>query len=336
MALARLFILIGMLCAASAAPTQPYRQTTSIRLGTPDRWDYAVFDPTNSRLYVAHGDRLDVLDGRDIRLIGSVAPIPGGTHGTAIVHSAGEGFTDDGRNGTAVAFDLKTLKITHTLPAGPDADAIALDPRSGHVFVMEGDPGTITVIDPKANRAIATIQAGEELEYAVPGDGTLYVAGKEKRDVLAIDTRTNRIEARWAAPDCESPHGIAFDPQGRRLFLGCRNAKLFVMDASDGRVVASVPIGRGSDAVAYDPSHRRVFSSNGIDGTVTILQQRDADHYVPLDALATKVRGRTMAVDPHSGRLFVVAADTSPPASPDARPLPQPGTLAVLVYDPVP
>lgn len=329
-----MLVLAALAGSPVAAASPDYRLSQTITLGAPDRWDYAVFDSVDSRLYVAHGDRLSVVAGRTGEIVGTVEGIAGGTHGTAISHATGQGFTDDGRAGTAVAFDLATLKITHSIKADDDADAIALDPRTGHVFVVEGDPGALTVIDPKTDKPIATIKAGEKMEYAVAGDGIVYAAGEANSDLIRVDTRTNRVTAHWPTPDCKSPHGLAFDPTRKRLFMGCANATMMVVDAVNGRVVAELPIGRGNDATAYDPSHRRVFSSNGIDGTVSVYQQVSANIYRPLAAIQTRISGRTMAVDPHSGRLFVVAAETDPAATPGGRPKPRPGTLSVLVFDP--
>jgi DNA-binding beta-propeller fold protein YncE len=310
--------------------------TASIPLGSPDRWDYVVFDGNTHRVYVAHGDRVTVVDAATRKIVGEVEGIPGGTHGVAISAATGQGFTDDGKNGKAIAFDLKTLMVTHDIPADVDADAIAFDRMTGRVFVIEGDPGAITVIDPKSDSAVATIKAGEKMEYGVSDDrATIYVAGEERGDLLKIDARTNNVVAQWPAAGCTSPHGLAIDKVGRRLFMGCTNSVMMVMSADDGRVVATLPIGKGNDAVAYDPTRKRVFSSNGIDGTISVYQQSNPDTYAPLEPLATAVSGRTMAVDPTSGRLFVVAADTYPSTTPGARPHVRPGTLKLLVADPI-
>jgi len=334
----RLAIGIAALALATPALAAPaYTLTKSTPLGLPDRWDYAVFDAPTQRVYIAHSDKLAVLDASSGVLVGEVEDIPGGTHGTGISSATGQGFTDDGENGVAVVFDLATLKITKHIPADKDADAIAADPATGDIFVIEGDPATISVIDPRTDAVAATIRVGETMEYAVAdGRGALYVAGVEKSDLLKINTRTHAVVARWPTPDCARPHGLALDKAGRRLFMGCVNSKLIVVDADEGRVVAELPIGRGSDAVAYDPIRKRVFSSNGVDGTLSIYQQTSPDAYQPLDTIKTLVSGRTMTVDPASGRLFIVAADTDANPKPGGRPRPRPGTTRVLVFDPAP
>ena len=335
-----LSVLAAALSAISAAPARAgpaYTLSGSTPLGEPARWDYVVFDRDTGRVYVAHADKVAVIDAKSGNLVGQVEGIAGGTHGSAISAVTGQGFTDDGRNGLAVVYDLNTLKITKKIPADKDADAIALDRASGHVFVIEGDPGSITVIDPKIDDAVASIRVGEKMEYAAgDGQGAVYVAGVEKRDLLKIDTRTNAVVARWPTPDCAGPHGLALDTEHHRAFMGCVNSMMIVMDTTSGAVVAKLPIGRGNDAVAYDSKRKRVFSANGLDGTISVYQQATPDGYEALDTIATTVSGRTMDVDPDTGRLFVVAADVDPPATPGGRPRPKPGTLRLMMLDPVP
>ncbi len=334
---ARLAVVVGCLVLATPALAAPaYTLTKSTPLGAPDRWDYVVFDAPTARVYIAHSDRLAVLDAASGALVGQVLGIAGGTHGIGISPANGQGFTDDGKAGVGVAFDLKTLQIIKQIPANADADAIAVDSASGHIFVVEGDPTTITVIDPRTDGVVTTIQVGEKMEYATSDErGFVYVAGVEKRDLVKIDARTNTVVARWPTPDCASPHGLAIDRVGRRLFMGCVNSKMMVVDADSGHPVTELPIGRGSDAIAYDPVRRRVFSPNGVDGTLTVFQQTSPDAYEALDTIPTLVSGRTMAVDPQSGRLFIVAADTDPNPTPGGRPRPRPGTTRVLMLDPV-
>jgi YVTN family beta-propeller protein len=276
-----------------------------------------------------------VIDPVKAALVGEVQGITGGTHGSAVSLSTRQGFTDDGKNAKAVAFDLRTLKVTHEIPVDVDADAIALDPVTGHVFVMEGDPAAISVIDPKTDARIATIKTGEKLEYGVAdGHGSIFVAGNSGGDVLKVDAPTNRIAARWPTPGCTSPHGIAVDSRAHRVFMGCINNVMMVVDTNSGRIVAKLPIGRGSDAVAFDSVRRRVFSSNGRDGTITAYQEVTPDKYVALPSIPTTVSARTMDVDPKTGRLFVAGADTNPPATPDGRPTVRPGTLRLMIFEP--
>jgi len=330
-------LLVGWCVFTLPAHAKPaYHLVATIALGEPDRWDYVVPDSAHHRVYVAHSDRLTVLDTATNMLVANIQGIAGGTHGTGISAATGQGFTDDGHNGTAIAFDLKTLKIVKSIPANEDADAITVDPATGHIFVVEGDPGTITDVDPKSDTAVATINVGEKLEYAVAdGTGAVFVAGNEKGDVIKIDAIANRVVAQWPVSGCTSPHGLAYDPASQRLFMGCTNGVMMVVDASNGRVVTSLPIGKGSDAVAFDAKRKRVFSSNGKDGTISIYQQIAPDRYELLETVQTALSGRTMGVDEATGHLFVAAADTEPNPTPGGRPHVLPGTLKLLVFAPV-
>lgn len=313
--------------AAWAAPA--YHAAGAIALGAPDHWDYVVADPATGRVYVAHGDRVSVVDGRAGRVVGAVAGIPGGTHGTGIVGDLG--ITDDGEAGEAVVFDTRTLAVLRRIPAGADADGIAIDPASGHALVADGDPGTVSIVDPRAGRRVASVAVGETVEYLAVAEGRAFVAGKAKGDVVVIDPAKASVVAHWAMPDCTRPHGLAVDPVGHRVFVGCVNTKLVVLDSRDGRVVTTLPIGPGSDSIAWDPVRCRVFSANGGDGTVTVIQQETPDRYRALDSIPTKPGGRNMAVDPKTGRLFVAAGTVVAGATPRRV---EPGSLALLMFDP--
>ena len=337
-----LALVIGFSGVAASAQTAPaYHVTKTVALGAPDRWDYLVYDAPSHRLYVSHGDRVTVLDGQDGKVLGNVEGMPGGSHGIGIVSAVGKGYTDDGKAGEAVAFDLKTLKTGKRIKAEDDADGIAFDPTSGHIFVVDGDSKVLTVIDPKTDTAIATINAGGGLEYAVSGNnGKLYVDGAEKKEIVRIDTATNKVDAHWPIPGCTSPHGLAIDTKAQRLFASCVNSVLTVVNAQSGAVVATLPIGKGTDGAAFDPVRKLVFSSN-FDGTVSVIHEVSPDKYQALDSIKTQVTGKNMTIDPASGRLYVAAADIDPNApvamganGRPGRPKPLPGSLKILFLDP--
>jgi YVTN family beta-propeller protein len=340
--LTRLFALAGAvaltaaLCASAAAqPTPSYKLARSVLLGAPNRWDYLTFDAPSHRLYVAHGEVVSVLDARDGKIIGRVAGTPGGSHGIVITPDGAKGYTDDGMAGAAVVFDPASLKVMKRIPTAPDADGIAFDHASGHVFVIDGDSAKVSVIDPKTDKVIATIDGGGKLEFAVADDaGHLYVNGQARHEIVAIDTRTNKVEAHWPMSDCVSPHGLAIDRKARRLFSTCANSLLTVVNADTGKVVATTPIGRGSDGAAFDPHRKLVFSPNGVDGTLSVIRQVTADRYVLAATIPTAVSGRTMAIDPATGRLYIAAADAEPSPTPGGRPRPRPDTLRVIFLDP--
>lgn len=319
--------------AAEATPT--YHIAKTVLLGAPDHWDLISFDAASQRVFVAHGDRVTVIDGHDGTIVGNVEGIPGGTQGVAVGN--GHGYTDDGEAGELIEFDLKTLKTGRHFKAEPDADAVSVDPASGHVFVVDAEPGHVTVVDPAKGKVVATIDGGGSLEQAVlGGNGKIYVNGEEKHEILRIDIASNKIDARWPMPGCEEPKGIAMDTATHRLFSSCSNGVMTVVNAETGAVVATLPIGRGSDGAAFDPKRKLVLIPNGKDGTMSIIREDGADHFVAAGLTATARTGRTISIDPASGRLYIAAADIDPkaPVVPGKRPTLIPGSLKLLFLDP--
>ncbi len=323
-----------------AAETAPkYKVTATVNLGSPDRWDYVVFDAKTKRVYVAHGAQVSVVDARKAMLVGTIGGVDGGSHGTGISAATGTGYIDDGKAGVAVPFNLATLNPGKPIPTAPDADGIVFDPASRHILEINGDSGSISVIDPASNSVIATIAVGAGLEAGVAdGHGNLFVDGAEKHEVLRIDTATNTVEAHWAMPGCERPHGIAMDSAARRIFATCSNKVMVVMDADTGRNLAVLPIGSYSDGAAFDPVRKLAFSSNG-EGTLSVIKEEDADTFVALPPVQTVPSARTMDIDPKTGRIFLAAADIAkidPPAAPGGRPHVTyvPGSLKLIFLDP--
>ncbi len=326
--------------AYAAKQTAPaYQLTKAIALGGGERWDFVVFDPSGKRVYVAHGDHVTVVDEPKGKVIGQIGTFLGGTHGIAISIATNQGYTDDGKAGTAIAFSLASLKPLKTILAAPDADAIIYEPVTRNIYVINGDSGSITVIDPKTNTPITNINVGAGLEPGVAdGKGTLFINGVEKHEIVKIDAKTNRIQAHWVMPACKKPHGLAIDTETRRLFATCANNLLVVVDADNGANIATVPIGSFSDGAAFDPKRKLIFSSNG-DGTLSVIREKDAQTFASVETIKTVRTARTMAIDPKTGRLFLVAADiakSEPPASPGGRPRVTfvPNSLKLLYFDP--
>lgn len=310
----RFKLLLPILCSIPvtvgiAQESSLYSITRAVPIGAPDHWDLLTYDAGSDRVYIAHGDRVTVVDGQSGQLIGNVEGYAGGTHGVAIVPGTGRGYTDDGRAGTAGSFDIKALKSLKTIKAEDDADAIVVDPSSGHVFVVDSDPGHVTVIDPKTDTVITTIDAGGKLEIgAADGKGKVYVNGEAKKEIVRIDAGTNRIDARWPILSCDSPHGLAIDAASRRVFSSCENNIMVVLDADNGKQITELPIGSHTDGAAFDPSTQRAFSSNG-DGTLSVIAERSPNSFVSLGNVPTMRGARTMTVNPRSGRVYLVAAD---------------------------
>ena len=222
------------------------------------------------------------MDGLDGAVIGTVEGMPGGTHGVAISHATGKGYTDDGKAGVAVEFDLQTLKVVKRIKAERDADGVVFDPTSGHIFVIDGDSGKLTVIDPKTDEVVATIDGGGGLEFGDSGNnGKFYVDGAEKNEIMRVDTAKNVADAHWPMPTCVRPHGLAIDRVHHRLFATCANKVMVVMNADNGTVITTLPIGEGTDFAAFDPERSLAFSSNR-DGTLSVIVEMSPDNFVVL------------------------------------------------------
>jgi len=342
MTLARVFaaaMLVSSFVASAYAadPVPTYKRVHEVPLGAPDRWDYVVFDAASGRVYVAHSDRLTVVNGTTGELIGTVEGMPGGTHGVAFAE--GKGYTDDGKAGVAVVFDPKTLKVLKTIKAEPDADGIVFDPVSGHILVIDGDSGKVTVIDPKTDTVVATVDGGGGLEFGVSGNnGKFYLDGAEKGELVRIDTHTNKADAHWPLPGCLKPHGLAIDRQTHRLFASCANKVMAIADADSGAVLAMLPIGEGTDFAEFDPARRWALSSNR-DGSLSVIAEQGPNVFKALASVPTAWGARTMAIDPKTGRVFLVTADyTVDDKAVDARHryAVKPGSAKLLMLDPQP
>ena len=329
-------VLTALLSAALPALAQDaapaYRLTQTVPLGAPDRWDYLLFDQGSHRLFIAHGGEVTVVDGPSGQIVGRVGGL-NGAHGVALAPGLGRGYASN--NGQATAFDLTSLTRLADIPADSGADAIVTDTATNRVFVMNGKAQNLTAIDPRSNAVLGSLALGGKPEFnAVDGQGSLFVNIEDKSEVVRIDTASLKVSARWSIPQCEEPHGLAIDAQTRRLFVGCINTTLLVLDADSGRVIATLPIGKGSDAIVFDTQRKLVFSSNG-DGTVSGFAETGADSFKALPPITSAPGARTMAVDADSGRLFLITADIDDKAeSQGQRRKFVPGTVKLLVLDP--
>ena len=235
-------------------------------------------------------------------------------------------------------FDLKSLKELGRPKVGDNPDAIVFDPASGRVFTMNGRSQDATAIDAATGRVVGTIPLGGKPEFVVSdGKGELFVNLEDKSEMLALDSKKMTVLHRWPLASGEEPSGLAFDAAHRRLFSVCSNEKMVILDANDGHVVATEAIGRGPDACAFDPKTRLAFSSNGQDGTLTVIHEDTPDRYSVVATVGTQVGARTMALDPKTGRIFLATAEFLPPPAGTAtrrRRAMVPGSFTVLVVGP--
>jgi YVTN family beta-propeller protein len=341
------FMAITVTAAAGAAATQPYHLAQKYVLGGDGGWDYLTFDPVGKRLFVSRATRVQVIDPYKGVL---VTEIPGtqGVHGIALAQDLGKGFTSNGQANTVTVFDLKSLAVTATIAvSGQNPDAIVYESASQRVLTFDGRSDNSTVIDAKTNSSIATLSLGGRPEFAAAdGAGMVYDNLEDMSELVAIDARKPAVVATWPLAPCQNPSGMAMDRANRRLFIGCRNQMMAVVDADNGKVITTLPIGKGSDAIGFDPGTDLAFSSNG-DGTLTVVHEDSPSRFSVVDNAQTQQYARTLAVDTTDHDVYLVTAQMmpapspSPVASPESgspppfagfpRRMPVPGTFTLLV-----
>ena len=338
-ALPQVALLVAIAFAQSAHATALERSDRWV-IGGAGGWDLLTVDAPTHRLFVTRSDRVLVLDGKSGRTVG-IIPGTEGVHGVALAPRLGKGYTSNGRADSVTEFDLETLAVLRTLPiTGHNPDTIVFDDASGHLFTFNGKSHDATVLDPVSGKALATITLDGKPEFAVSdGHGRIYVNDEDHARLNVIDVRRNAVVATWKLDNCEEPSGLALDPDHGRLFSVCSNGEMAITDAKTGRHVASVPIGKGPDAVAFDASRQEIFSPNGQDGTVTVVKQSDADHYSVAATVETQKSARTATLDPATHRLYLAAAEfeaAQPNAvgQPPKRPAVKDGTFSILVFAP--
>jgi YVTN family beta-propeller protein len=306
--------------------------------GGGEYFDYITFDATARRVYLSHGTEVKVLDPDSCAVVGNITGLKR-DHGVAVVPELGRGFISDGDAGQVVIFDLNTLKPIGRAKADNDADSIIYDPASKRIFVFNGEPNSATVVDPAKGTVVATLPLGGAPEQAVAdGKGMIYDNLEDKNEVIAIDTRTLKIAARWPVAPAGQPVSMAMDRQHRRLFIGGRNARLLVvMDADSGKIIGKpFPIGARVDANVYDPETGLVASSTG-EGTIHIFHEDSPDKFSVVETVKTEFGAKTMALDPKTHNLLVDTSDFDPPAvataeQPNPRRRAKPGTFHLLRY----
>ncbi len=297
--------LAGTLLAQAQKPSD-YKVSRRITLGGEGGWDYLTFDGETRRLYIARATRVTVIDVDSGKQVGEI-PNTNGVHGVALVHKLGRGITTNGRDDSATLFDLKTLAPIGTVKTGGKPDGILFDKFSGLVLTFNGKSNDSTLIDPEKAAAVGTIALPGRPEAGVSdGKGKVFVNLEDKNQIAVIDVATRKVLATWPLTGCEEPTGLAMDRANRRLFSGCHNGTLVVVDADSGKNVQKLAIGNGVDAAAYDKKAGLVFTSNG-EGNISVIRQEGPDKYSSLANVVTQKGAKTMALDSDKHVVYSVA-----------------------------
>jgi DNA-binding beta-propeller fold protein YncE len=298
-------------------------------------FDYVYIDSAARRVYLSHGTQVDVIDADSGKVVGTIADTPG-VHGVAIASEFKHGFTSNGRENKVSMFDPATLALIKKIDVGKGPDGIYYDPASKRVFTNNHGSHDITAIDANSGEVVGTVKLNGDGEQAViGGDGLVYVNSEDTAEVVAFDPKSLEVKNRFPIGVAKTPTGLAYDPKSKRLFIGTREEpKMVVMDATNGKVIGSFPIGKGVDYAAFDPQSKLVFFSCG-EGTLSIYHEKSADEYEDAGAVKTQPSAKTMAFDPKTKKIFLSAAEITetPAADPTQRPRRsiKPGSFVVLV-----
>lgn len=330
------FIIISTAAIALGA-TPNYHVVNRIHIGGQARWDYSTVDRANHRLYVSHGTQTEVIDTETEQKIATIEGT-NGVHGIAIANNLGKGYISDGTDNQVTIFDLKTLKVVGTAPTGENPDSIIYEPVSNRVFTFNGRSDDATAIDARTGAVVAkSIPLGGKPEFSqIDGKGHIWVNNEDTAEIIELDAQKASVAKRYSIAPCEEPTGMVRDPETGTLYSVCSNKLMIVSDPAAGKVLATVPIGAGSDGVVLDNGY--LFSANGADGTITMIGQTSPGHYEAIATIPSARSARTISADPVAHKLYLPAAQTSPPGAAFggavARPRMIPDSFEILIVAP--
>jgi YVTN family beta-propeller protein len=308
-----------LLAAGAVAAAGPgYHTVATYKLGGDGGWDYLTVDAAARRLYISRATHVMVVDADSGKSVGDIADTPG-VHGIALAPELGRGFVSNGREGTVSIFDPKTLATSSKVKVGDNPDAILYDSATKRVFAFNGRSQDATALDAAKGTVLGTIKLGGKPEFAASdGKGEIFVNIEDKSELLAIDPNKLEVKTRWPLAPCTEPSGLALDRKNRRLFVGCDNKMMAVVNADNGKVITTLPIGEGVDATWFDDETNLAFASCG-EGVLTVVREESPDKFSVAENVPTQQGARTMALDSKTHNVWVVTVKFGPPpaAAPD-------------------
>jgi YVTN family beta-propeller protein len=327
-------VVLSLLAVDTCRAADPgYKVVKRFNVGGEGGWDYLTMDSVARRLYITRFNRVMAMEADNGKVVDEIAGTTG-VHGVALVPQSNHGYTSNGGDGSVTVFDLKTLKEIAKIKVGARPDAILYDPASERVFTFNAGSKDATAIDVKTEKVAGTVKLEGKPESAVADEkGMVFVNIEDKNQVVAFDSRDLSVKNHWNLEGCDEPTGMAMDRANRRLFITCHNDKMAILDADSGKIIATVPIGRGTDACTFDPETKLAFSSNG-DGTLTVVEEESPDKFTVVANVKTEPGARTMALDSKTHSIYLCTAKQKPPAPGQGqrgRRAYEPGSFVVLV-----
>ncbi|HEY6372978.1 MAG TPA: YncE family protein [Candidatus Sulfotelmatobacter sp.] len=320
-------ISVSLAAVALAAAGTGYHVIATYKVGGEGGWDYLTTDSDARRIYISRGTHVMVLDADSGKIAGDIADTPG-VHGIALAPELEKGFTSNGREGTVSIFDMKSLATNSKVKVGDNPDAILYDPATKRVFTFNGRSQDSTAIDAASGKVLGTIKLDGKPEFAASdAKGEIFVNIEDKSELVAIDPNKLEVKAKWPLAPCTEPSGLSIDRKNRRLYVGCDNKMMAVVDAASGKVLATPAIGDGVDATAFDADTGLAFASCGGDGVLTVVKEESPGKFTA-ENVPTQKGARTLALDSKTHNVFVVTAQFGPrPAATADNPRPRPPML---------
>jgi len=322
--------IIALLGIASFCHSQShdYKIVKTYHIASPGGWDYIAVN--DDKLYVSHGTQVNILNKETGDSISNI-PNTTGVHGVAFDKELNRGYTSNGRLNNVTVFDLKTNEVLGQIATGQNPDAIMYEAFTKMIITCNGRSKSLSLIDPNQAKTVDSIDVGGKPETAVSdGKGKLFVNIEDKNEIVEVDLKNHRVLNHWSLAPAEGPTGLAYDKSTQRLFAGC-DKKLAVVNADNGTVVLTIPIGDGCDGAAFDSKNKIIYTSNG-EGTITAIKEKDANKFEVLGNFPTKRGARTITIDEKTGTLYLPTADFDPTKTgQNGRPMMIPGTFQVLV-----
>ena len=324
-------IMAGLFVSVPAWAQKQYKVVNRVKLGGEGGWDYLTYDKDAHRLFITRGNHVMVVDTNILKVADDI-PDLSGIHGVALAPELGRGFISNGGDNSVTIFDLKTLKKLDNVKVGERPDAILYDPFTKYVFTFNARGKDSTVVDAATGKVVGAIPLGGKPEFpATDAKGTVFVNIEDKSQIVEIDAAKITVLNTWSVTPCQEPSALAFDKAHHRLFAGCDNKMMAVVDSDSGKVVTTVPIGGGVDAGRLNPNTQEVFMSCG-EGVLAVIHEDSPDKYTVTQNLPTEKGARTMAMDYENNVAYLVTArrESKPPA-PGQRPAMVPGSFELIV-----
>lgn len=304
-----LVLLLSGIVYSKNVPKDGSKIINKIHLEGDEKWDYLYSDDGSGLLYVSHGNMVQVVNEAKGEVIGKISGL-NSVHGIAIAKALNKGFITGGKDSSVTVFDTKSLKIiTKIKVTGKGPDGIIFDPFSKNVFSFNGKSNNATVINAQTNAIVATIPFTGNPEFSqADSKGKIFVNLEDNSSIAVINTATNKVESVWPIAPGEEPTGLALDNENHRLISVCKNNLMIILDAENGKIITTLPIGAKADGAAFDPTLKLAFSSNGV-GTVTVVKEVNKDTFSVLETIETQKGAKTITVNKKTHHIYLPTAE---------------------------